>query len=135
MYDRTALIELIRLKALKLGHFVLASGKVAYEAVARRDEQDAPVAVVRMEQLYPWPAERLDAVLARYPQAGELVWLQEEPENMGSWNFAKGRLYEAHEDDYQILRVSRPESASPATGSHAVHEQEQDELLTRAVTV
>ena len=122
-------------QAAAVTRVVLASGKVAYEAVARRDEQDAPVAVVRMEQLYPWPAERLDAVLARYPQAGELVWLQEEPENMGSWNFAKGRLYEAHEDDYQILRVSRPESASPATGSHAVHEQEQDELLTRAVTV
>jgi 2-oxoglutarate dehydrogenase E1 component len=122
-------------EAATVTRVVLASGKVGYEAMARRDDEGSPVAVIRVEQLYPWPHHRLEAVLDRYPKATELVWLQEEPENMGSWNFAKGRLYEAHEDDYDIRRLSRPESASPATGSHAIHEQEQRELLTRAITI
>ncbi|MXW87991.1 MAG: hypothetical protein F4Z54_00220, partial [Acidimicrobiaceae bacterium] len=61
------------------------------------------------------------------------VWLQEEPENMGAWNGIKGRLYEAHGDDYEIRRVSRPESGSPAGGSPTVHAQEQQDLLEAAV--
>ena len=65
----------------------------------------------------------------------ELVWLQEEPENMGAWNFVKGRLYEALGDEYTIRRVSRPESGSPATGSHAVHVQEQDAIVAAAVLI
>ena len=68
------------------------NGKVAYVAMAQRDEQAAPVAIVRVEQLYPWPATQIATALARYPNAGEIVWLQEEPENMGSWNSVKGRL-------------------------------------------
>jgi 2-oxoglutarate dehydrogenase E1 component len=121
-------------EAADVTRVVLASGKVGYGAMARRDDEESPVAVIRMEQLYPWPRDSLAAVLGRYPNATELVWLQEEPENMGSWNFAKGRLYEAHEDEYEIRRLSRHESASPATGSKTIHDQEQNELLTRAVT-
>jgi 2-oxoglutarate dehydrogenase E1 component len=113
---------------------VLASGKVAYDAIAKRDEVDAPVAVVRVEQLYPWPADHLAETLARYPNARELVWLQEEPENMGPWNFVKGRLYETLADDYTIRRVSRFESGSPAVGSHAVHAQEQEEIVEKAIS-
>jgi 2-oxoglutarate dehydrogenase E1 component len=63
-----------------------------------------------------------------------VVWLQEEPENMGPWNFVKGRLYEALDDDYTIRRVSRFESGSPAVGSHAVHVQEQEEIVAKAIT-
>jgi 2-oxoglutarate dehydrogenase E1 component len=114
---------------------VLASGKVAQEALAARDEAAAPVAIVRVEQLYPWPADQLDAIVARYPNARDLVWLQEEPENMGAWNFAKGRLYERFDDTHTIHRVSRYESGSPAAGSHAVHAQEQAALLAEALTV
>jgi len=114
---------------------VLCSGKVAVEAMAERDKLDAPVAVVRVEQLYPWPTEALDHVLSHYPNVSEIVWLQEEPENMGAWNFAKGHLYEPHGDTYKIRRISRPESGSPATGSNAVHKQEQAQLLAQAVTV
>ncbi len=93
------------------------------------------MAVVRVEQLYPWPTEQLDGIVARYPNAAELVWLQEEPENMGAWNFARGRLYERFDDTHTILRVSRYESGSPAAGSHAVHAQEQAAILSAAVTV
>ena len=108
---------------------VFCTGKVAHEAIARRDEVSAPAAVVRVEQLYPWPYDGVADVLSRYPNAEELLWLQEEPENMGAWNFVKGPFYEAHGDDYAIRRVSRPESASPACGSAAVHAQEQAALL------
>ncbi len=111
---------------------VLASGKVAVEALAERDRIGAPAAIVRVEQLYPWPYEQVAATLDRYPNARQLVWLQEEPENMGPWNGIKGRLYETHEDSHTIRRVSRTEAGSPATGSGAIHRQEQEELLARA---
>ena len=112
---------------------VFASGKVAVEAIERRDAEGAPVAIARVEQLYPWPFEAVAEVLSGYPDAREIVWLQEEPENMGPWNSVKGRLYEAHGDTHTIRRVSRPESGSPAVGSLAVHKQEQAALIDAAL--
>ena len=112
---------------------VFCSGKVAYPAMELRDEKSAPLAVCRVEQLFPWPYGAVDYELRRFPNASEIVWLQEEPENMGAWNGIKGRLYEAHGDNYQIRRVSRPESGSPAGGSPTVHAQEQQDLLDAAV--
>ncbi|MEM9564086.1 MAG: multifunctional oxoglutarate decarboxylase/oxoglutarate dehydrogenase thiamine pyrophosphate-binding subunit/dihydrolipoyllysine-residue succinyltransferase subunit, partial [Actinomycetota bacterium] len=112
---------------------VLASGKVAAEAADHRTTNGLDsAAIVRIEQLYPWPFAAVRHMLTRYPNATEIVWLQEEPENMGAWNAVKGRLYEAHGENYRIRRVSRPESGSPATGSAAIHRQEQSELLQRA---
>ena len=67
----------------------------------------------------------------RYPNADQIFWLQEEPENMGPWNAIKGRLYEAHGTTHWIHRVSRSESGSPATGSHAIHLQEQEEVVAK----
>ena len=112
---------------------VFCSGKVAYPAIELRDEHEAPLAICRVEQLFPWPFGAVDYELRRYPNASEIVWLQEEPENMGAWDGIKGRLYEAHGDDYEIHRVSRPESGSPAGGSPTVHSQEQQDLLEAAV--
>ncbi len=112
---------------------VFCSGKVAYAAMELRDEHKAPLAVCRIEQMFPWPFGAVDYELRRYPNATEIVWLQEEPENMGAWNGIKGRLYEAHGDGYHIRRVSRPESGSPAGGSPTVHAQEQQDLLDSAV--
>jgi 2-oxoglutarate dehydrogenase E1 component len=114
---------------------VMATGKVAQEAIAARDAAGAPVAIVRVEQVYPWPSDQLDEIVARYPQAKEIVWLQEEPENMGAWSFAKSRLYERFDDTHSIRRVSRFESGSPASGSHAIHAQEQAQLLHAALDV
>jgi 2-oxoglutarate dehydrogenase E1 component len=112
---------------------VLASGKVAYEAMHARDEQSKPVAVVRVEQLYPWPGEQLAEILSRYERADEVAWLQEEPENMGAWTFVRDRLAELIGDDFRLMKVTRPESGSPAAGSLAVHQQEQEELLAQAL--
>jgi 2-oxoglutarate dehydrogenase complex dehydrogenase (E1) component-like enzyme len=92
----------------------------------------AGVAVVRLEQLYPWPEEALATVLANYPHADQVVWVQEEPENMGAWSFAHGRLHRLLRDRFALSHVSRAESASPATGSASLHALEQEDLLRRA---
>jgi 2-oxoglutarate dehydrogenase E1 component len=119
--------------AASIERVVFCSGKVGVEAIAAREKlggiEQIPVAVVRIEQLYPWPYEAVDRVLARYSGAREICWLQEEPENMGPWNFVKGRFYERHGDTHEIHRVSRAESASPATGVYAIHLQEQQQLF------
>jgi len=110
---------------------VLASGKVGHEAIAKRDELGVAMAVARVEQLFPWPYEAVTAELSKYPNCHEIVWLQEEPENMGPWSGVKGRLYEGN-PNHGIHRVSREDSGSPATGKAAIHAQEQAELLERA---
>ncbi len=117
---------------------VLCTGKVAYDVMAHRGRESEAgeipaeaVAVVRIEQVYPWPEERLNEVLSRYPNANEVVWLQEEPENMGAWSFVHGRLHAMLRDRARLYHVSRPESGSPATGSLAAHKAEQAELIRR----
>ena len=112
---------------------IFCSGKVAYDAMRLRDKHNLPVAICRVEQLYPWPFHAVAHELQRYPNARDVLWLQEEPENMGAWNNVKGRLYEAHQHTHNIRRVSRPESGSPACGSARVHAQEQEELLHTAI--
>ena len=112
---------------------VLATGKVALEAIARRNEIAATsVAVVRVEQIYPWPVPDLARVVASYANVQELVWLQEEPKNMGAWPFVHHELHRNHRD-VKVSHVARAESASPATGSALVHSAEQADLLRRAV--
>ena len=108
---------------------VFATGKVAIDAIDRRDELGAKSLITRVEQLYPWPDEQIAGIVAAHPNARRIVWLQEEPENMGAWNFVKGRLYDGHGETHTIQRRSRPESGSPSCGSARVHAQEQDFLL------
>jgi 2-oxoglutarate dehydrogenase E1 component len=110
---------------------VLCTGKVGHELMERRDKIDAPAAVVRLEQLYPFPDSELEATLAAYPGA-ELVWAQEEPENMGAWSFVRGRLQRMLGEGVPIRYAGREESGSPASGTQTVHDKEQDELLTTA---
>jgi multifunctional 2-oxoglutarate metabolism enzyme len=114
---------------------IFCSGKVAHEAMAERTKRGAPVAVVRVEQLYPWPYDRLSDAVSRYPNARQIVWLQEEPSNMGAWAFAQDRLAERFGDSHEIIRVSRHESGSPATGSHTIHVQEQEAIIDAALSV
>ncbi len=108
---------------------VFCSGKVAWDAMAERDARNAPVAVVRVEQLYPLPTEQMFGVLEFYPNAREVVWLQEEPENMGAWKFIEHRFWRVKERGYEFRHVARVESGSPATGSKTVHDQELADLM------
>ncbi len=111
---------------------ILCSGKVAYDAMLRRDQVKAPVAVVRVEQLYPWPEAAVTDVLERYLGADSLYWLQEEPENMGPWPFVRGRLHRVVQGGSKLGHASRHEYGSPATGSFKLHLREQEDLLDRA---
>jgi len=108
---------------------LVCSGKIAYPLLARRTAAEA---VVRVEQLYPWPAEQLADVVARYERADEVVWVQEEPENMGAWSFAEPRLRALLRDDYRLAHITRAASGSPAAGSSTFHELEERDLLDRA---
>ena len=108
---------------------VLCSGKVYYDlAEARKKTEDRSVAVVRLEQFYPFPANSLRGTLASYPNANQLVWAQEEPQNMGGWTFIQDRL------GARPQYVGRSASASPATGSYSIHQKEQAELVSEALS-
>ena len=116
----------------KVRRIVLSAGKVYYDLLARREAAEKDdVALVRLEQLYPFPAEALSSILARYENARELVWAQEESQNMGGWSFVAPRLEELAGRPFQY--VGRDASASPATGSNAVHSREQEELVDAAL--
>ena len=118
---------------------VLCSGKIFYDAMARSEavsrgtQAGESCAIVRVEQLYPWPMEEIEAILAKYPNSQEVVWLQEEPENQGAWSFAHSQLHALLREDFQLRHVSRVPSGSPATGSAAMHALEQADLLHRAI--
>jgi multifunctional 2-oxoglutarate metabolism enzyme len=110
---------------------ILASGKIAHEALGRRDETGVTaVAIIRVEQLYPWPRTAIDEALKRYPNLHEIYWLQEEPENMGAWPFVHLQMHSQFRG-MSVGHVARAESASPATGSSLIHTAEQADLLTR----
>lgn len=112
---------------------LLCSGKVAYDLMAQREsEGTADTAVVRVEQLYPLPAEQIRAQLERYPNANDVVWVQEEPANMGAWQFMAVNLPEHLPEGRTFRRVSRRASASPAVGSAKVHDVEQRQLVAEA---
>ncbi|HWJ97459.1 MAG TPA: multifunctional oxoglutarate decarboxylase/oxoglutarate dehydrogenase thiamine pyrophosphate-binding subunit/dihydrolipoyllysine-residue succinyltransferase subunit, partial [Acidimicrobiales bacterium] len=108
---------------------VFCSGKVAYDAIARRDEKSHPAAIVRIEQLYPFPYQQVTELLTRYPNVSEVVYLQEEPDNMGPRSFVNERLWPLVGEGVKYRQVSRTGSGSPATGSHAIHLQEQSQIL------
>ncbi|HEX2043224.1 MAG TPA: multifunctional oxoglutarate decarboxylase/oxoglutarate dehydrogenase thiamine pyrophosphate-binding subunit/dihydrolipoyllysine-residue succinyltransferase subunit, partial [Acidimicrobiales bacterium] len=110
---------------------IMAQGKVVYDALAGREERGLAVPVVRVEQLFPWPADQIAEAVARYPSVREVYWLQEEPENMGAWPFAHERLHHRLPPGVDLRLVSRPPSASPATGSQTVHQHEQEQLVER----
>lgn len=118
----------------KVKRIVLCSGKIYYELVAaRRAQKRRDVAIVRIEQLYPLSGPLLRETLAPYADGTQLVWAQEEPWNMGAWYYIRARLPEMLEQRFPLECVSRPESASPATGSMGAHKIEQARLIEDAL--
>jgi multifunctional 2-oxoglutarate metabolism enzyme len=118
---------------------LLCSGKVYYEVLAARearkgtDETALRTAIVRIEQMYPFPEVEIRAVIERYKAASGVVWVQEEPRNMGAWIFMRTRLQRIMANEARTLGYAgRPESASTAPGSTKVHNREQAELLDQA---
>ncbi|HKG12659.1 MAG TPA: 2-oxoglutarate dehydrogenase E1 component, partial [Pyrinomonadaceae bacterium] len=114
---------------------VVCGGKVFYDlAAARKKSGDEKVAIVRLEQFYPFPERAMREIFAAYPQATQLVWCQEEPKNYGGWHFVEPRLAGLLPGCERPFYVGRAASASPATGSYAIHELEQRKLVDGALT-
>ncbi|MEK6321480.1 MAG: multifunctional oxoglutarate decarboxylase/oxoglutarate dehydrogenase thiamine pyrophosphate-binding subunit/dihydrolipoyllysine-residue succinyltransferase subunit [Acidobacteriota bacterium] len=112
---------------------LLCSGKVYYDLLAERKKLgDSRTAIVRVEQFYPFPKTFLVEQLDRFPNASDVRWVQEEPENMGGWSFMEPRLLRVVGRDRTLRYVGRPPSASPATGSHTIHQMEQQQLVKEA---
>ena len=114
---------------------LLCSGKVYYELVAERKKRgDTNVAIERVEQFYPFPKNLLVKELSRFPNAAEVRWVQEEPENMGGWTYMEPRLLKLLGATQTLRYIGRPASASPATGSHTIHQMEQQQLVREALS-
>jgi len=112
---------------------LLCTGKVYYELLQAREKRERQdVAIVRIEQLYPLRMEELIAALRGYSDGTPVCWVQEEPANMGAWNYVKTNASERLLERFPFRHVARPASASPATGSSRTHKLEQDELIDEA---
>jgi len=113
---------------------VLCSGKVYFALEGERDKQNIQnVAIVRVEQLYPFPTKEIQGILAKYRQVQEVCWVQEEPHNRGAWAFMRNWLEPMLPDPIVLTYVGREDSASPATGSYKVHGVEEREIISHAL--
>jgi 2-oxoglutarate dehydrogenase E1 component len=114
---------------------VLCSGKVYYDLLeARRARGLDDVAILRLEQLYPFPKDHLKEVVAPYRAAEQFIWCQEEPQNQGPWDLIKHRFYHLLGEDGRIYYVGRRSSAAPAVGLRSVHVEQQEQLIDEALT-
>jgi 2-oxoglutarate dehydrogenase E1 component len=116
---------------------VFSSGKVYYDLLVERErchgDERVPVALARVEQLYPWPEAGLAETIARYPNAETVTWCQEEPANMGAWTFVRERIQGLLRPNQRLVYAGRREAASPAAGSGRIHKQEQAALVAAAL--
>jgi 2-oxoglutarate dehydrogenase E1 component len=117
----------------KVRRVIACSGKVAYDLIRRRDEKKAwDVAILRIEQLYPFPHKAFAAEMKRFPNAGEVVWCQDEPQNQGAWFFIQHQIHENMAEGQRLGYAGRPASASPAVGYAHLHQDQQKALLDQA---
>jgi 2-oxoglutarate dehydrogenase E1 component len=120
----------------RVRRIVFSFGKVHYDLVSERKhhfgDEAGPAALVRIEELYPWPEERLREILASYRNVESVYWAQEEPANMGGWTFVRERLQQLLPEGVKLAYAGRAEAASTATGSLRVHKEEQASLCEAA---
>jgi 2-oxoglutarate dehydrogenase E1 component len=118
----------------EIARLVICSGKVYYDIVGHEASAQAEgVAVVRLEQLYPFPVAAYDELLSRYPSVAEVVWTQEEPQNMGAWRAIRHRLEEGLPAEVDLRYIGRPWRASPSEGYPTAHVLEQDRIAREAL--
>ncbi|MFO7325773.1 MAG: 2-oxoglutarate dehydrogenase E1 component, partial [Pseudomonadota bacterium] len=131
----TVIDEVDDLAPAQVHRVVFCSGKVYFDLLkARREAGQKDVALVRIEQLYPFPTQAYEAVLRRYPNARQIVWCQEEPQNQGAWYQIRHRLEgPLQKDRHTLLYAGRAHAAAPATGISKIHETEQRELVDAAL--
>jgi 2-oxoglutarate dehydrogenase E1 component len=131
---RTVIDDPAALQPAAVRRIVFCSGKVYYDLLERRDGDGSnDIALVRVEQLYPFPADEYQAIIDRYVNARRVVWCQEEPQNQGAWYQIRHRLQAALGKDHDLLYAGRESAAAPATGIHALHQREQDAVVAAAL--
>lgn len=121
-----------------VNRILVCSGKVYFDLLeARRENEIRDQAIIRLEQLYPFPKEELMALIEQYPNAQELIWVQEEPRNQGAWStlLSKRHLGGCFPDEKPLYCVARPYSASPAVGYASLHHEQQEQLVSEALTL
>jgi 2-oxoglutarate dehydrogenase E1 component len=119
--------------AAKVKRIVVCSGKVYYDLVKKREEKKAgDVAIMRVEQLYPFPHKAFAAEMKKYPNVTDLVWCQDEPQNQGAWFFVQHYIHENMSDGQRLGYAGRAPSASPAVGYSHLHAEQQKALLDNA---
>ena len=129
--DRATSTLYAKLEERVMARDQVGASQVYYDLVtAREDRKIKDVALVRIEQLYPFPAPEIDTILASYPENVDVMWVQEEPRNMGAWRLVEEKLQPAL--DCTLRYVGRRESASPAAGSLRRHQQEHAEIMQEA---
>jgi 2-oxoglutarate dehydrogenase E1 component len=117
----------------KVKRVIVCSGKVYYDLVkARTEKKSSDVAIIRVEQLYPFPHKAFAAELKKYPHATEIVWCQDEPQNQGAWFFVQHYVHENMTEGQKLGYAGRPASASPACGYAHLHQEQQKALLDQA---
>jgi len=131
---RTVIPELkADLDAAKVKRVIACSGKVYYDLVKKREEKkSSDAAIIRVEQLYPFPHKAFAAELKKYPNATDLVWCQDEPQNQGAWFFVQHNIHENMLDGQKLGYAGRAASASPAVGYAHLHQEQQKALLDQA---
>jgi 2-oxoglutarate dehydrogenase E1 component len=117
----------------KVKRIIACSGKVAYDLIKRRDEKKAwDTVIVRVEQLYPFPHKAFAAEMKRFPNATDVIWAQDEPQNQGAWFFVQHYIHENMVEGQKLGYAGRPASASPAVGYADLHQEQQKALLDQA---
>jgi 2-oxoglutarate dehydrogenase E1 component len=121
-------------KPERVERIVFCTGKIAIDladALEKDESKDKDwLHIVRVEQLYPFPQKEIEAVIARFPNAKQLIWVQEEPQNMGAWSYIEPRLRAVLPEGATVSYIGRPERSSPATGFQDVHAFEQQQIIT-----
>jgi 2-oxoglutarate dehydrogenase E1 component len=132
---RTVIGETDTLDSQQVNRVVFCSGKIYYELMAhRREQQITNTAIARIEQLYPFPNDAIQTELQKWPNAKEIVWCQEEPRNQGAWYWLASRYHIARTvtSGQELFLVARPASASPAVGYYAKHHAQQKAVIEGA---
>jgi 2-oxoglutarate dehydrogenase E1 component len=129
-----------KIEESKVKRLVLTTGKmaidIAAEAESRKEYSNSnEVHVIRIEQLYPFPKEKVEVIVQRYPYLEEIVWVQEEPKNMGAWYFVFPILSELASGKVTVSYIGRPDRSSPAGGDPTVHKEEQEQIIQQALNM
>lgn len=125
-------------EADKVKRLVLTTGKMAIDLAVeieaiKENRSLEEVHIIRVEQLYPFPKEKVETILKRYPNLQEIVWVQEEPKNMGAWHYIAPTLFELASGNLTVGYIGRPDRSSPSGGDPNVHKNEQERIVQQVL--